>query len=190
MDDRTIWELLERVGAVRSGHFLAGDHHADLVLQDLDPLRDPPAAQRLAVALAETLAKYQADVILVWAGLPSVLLGFLVGLSLERPVVRLADDEGVVYSSAPLPAGGHAVLVGETLSEQQVRLARAFATNRGATLVASAALVDTGEGVDASALASLREHRFPAEACPLCQRHQPLDLLTEGVASGAGDRRR
>src|SRR5690606_20432942 len=131
-----------------------------------------------------TLAESQPDVVLVWAGLPSVMLGFLVGLALERPVVRLADDEGVVYASAGLSGGGRAVLVGETLTEQQIRLARAFVESKGATLAGAAALVSTGEGSDLTALATLREHRFPAEDCPLCRRHQPLQRTAESTISG------
>jgi hypothetical protein len=174
VEDRTTWDLLERIGAVRRGHFQQGDQHSDVALGAADPLADPSATNTLARRLAAELPDPSPDVIVVWAGSPSVLTGFVVGVALERRVVRLADDEGVVYASSPLQRGERAVLVGDFLSEREVRLAHAYIESRGAVLETLAALVDEGHVGAVVALASTEGHRVSAAACPQCQAGQPL----------------
>lgn len=179
MEEKETWELLERLGAVRRGHFQDGDRHTDMITAAANLLADPSATQQLAHELVARLGEPKPDVVLVWAGMPSVLLGFLVGVALERPVVRLADDEGMVYASSELTRGQRAVLVGDLLTEREVRLARAFAENRGASLALVASLVDKYEAGEVVALAATRDHRFAATECPLCRLGQPLEKLAE-----------
>lgn len=185
MDQQATLDILERLGAVRRGHFRAGEQHTDLAAATLEPLTDPTATNQLATALAAALPQPAPDVVLVWAGPPSVLLGFLVGIALDRRVVRLADDEGVVYASAPLEPGQRVALVGDLLTERQVRLARAFAASRGVALSSVAALVDDGRAGEVVALAALQDHRFPADNCPLCRLSQPIQGLPGSSAASS-----
>lgn len=175
MKEKTAWELLERLGAVRRGHFNEGDYHADLTVGGIRPLDAPAVVQSLAGALAALLPAPSPDLILVWDEMPSVLLGFLIGVAVERPVLRLADDEGVIRASRELQPGQRAVLVGDLLSERQVRLARAFVESRGALLSGTGALVDDGRAGELVVVVSLGEHRFLRDDCPLCQRNVPFD---------------
>ncbi len=175
MEEKTAWELLERLGAARRGHFDEGDHHADLTVGGLRPLDAPAVVQSLAGALAALLPAPSPDLVLVWDEMPAVLLGFLIGVAVERPVLRLADDEGVVRASRDLQPGQRVVLVGDLLSERQVRLARAFVESRGATLSGTGALVDDGRAGDLAAVVALAGHRFHRDDCPLCERNVPVD---------------
>lgn len=185
MDEQATWEALERLGAVRRGHFQQGDRHSDVQLLSANPLDDPRAANTLAQRLAAALPPPPPDVILAWAGLPSVLVGLLVGIALDRRVVRLADDEGVVYASSPLQRGERAALVGDLLTEREVRLARAYVENRGALLVSLGAWVDDGRVGPLAALVSLEGHRYPASDCPLCRRGLPLQGGAANRSAGA-----
>ncbi|MBI2910729.1 MAG: hypothetical protein HYY05_01195 [Chloroflexi bacterium] len=175
MEEKTAWELLERLGAVRRGHFDEGEHHADLSVGGLHPLDAPAAVQGLASALAALLPSPSPDLILAWDEMPSVLLGLLIGVALDRPVARLADDEGVVRASRELRPGQRVVLVGDLLSERQVRLAWAFVESRGALLAGTGALVDDGRAGELVAVVALGGHRFQRDDCPLCEGNVPLD---------------
>lgn len=183
MEEHDLWDALIRLGCLRPGHFRVGDEHADVALGSLDPLIDPVATEALARRLAAALADEAPDVVLAWAGLPSLLLGFAVGVTLGRPVVRLTDEEGLVLGSGPLRRGQRAVLVGETLSERDLLLAQAFAGWSGATLTRWAGLVDDGQAEGVVALASLRGRRYPTAECPLCRANVPLDQVLAGPSS-------
>ncbi len=175
MEEKTAWELLERLGAVRWGHFDEGDFHADLTVGGIHPLDGPAAAQSLAGALAALLPSPSPDLILVWDEMAGMLLGFLVGVAVGRPVVRLADDEGVVRASRELQPGQRVVLVGDLLNERQARLARAFVESRGAVLSGAGAVVDDGRAGELVAVVALGGHRFQRDVCPLCQVNVPFD---------------
>ncbi|MBI4236314.1 MAG: hypothetical protein HY688_03045 [Chloroflexi bacterium] len=185
MQQQEIWALIERLGGSRSGHFRDGDQHATVALGPLDPLVDPVATDRLARELAAALSEMNPDVILVWAGLPSLLLGFGVAIALQRPVVRLTADEGLVGASGPIKSGQRAVLVGEALTQQDIQLARAYVQWSGAALLRLATLVDEGEAGDVVALVSMEGRRFPADRCPLCRRREPLDDAVSGQATNS-----
>src|SRR5688572_8784302 len=94
-----IWTLLSRVRLTRKGG-------------SLDALTDPAAADALAALLADRLRPFEPDVVVVWEGLQSVVLGYAVGLRLGVRVAVLSDDEGLVRSATPIIADTRAALVG------------------------------------------------------------------------------
>lgn len=183
MDEQATWDQLERLGLARRGHFEAGEQHVEYALESLEPLADPRTANELAERLGGALSEPPADVVVAWAGLPSILFGFLVGVALDRRVLRLADDEGLVFASAELERGQRAVLVGDRLSERDVRLARAYVESKGATLGQIGALVDEGHVPGVVALVSLRSHRHAPEQCPSCRQNLPLQQRSNAVAT-------
>ncbi len=174
MDEAQVVELLERGGALAAMHYEAGGAHRLRRFERFDPLADPVAAEQLGTALAARLAPGAHDRVLVWDGVDTSVLGYIVGRALERPVIRIYDYEGRITASAPIPAGSRAVFVAPAiLDPQQPRLARALMETRDATLTTVAALVDVGEGGEPP-VALVRLESYPPEACPACRRGEPL----------------
>jgi hypothetical protein len=122
--------------------------------------------------------------VVVWDGVESSVLGYVVGRSLERPVVRIYDHEGLITSSAAISAGARAVFVAPAiLDPQEPRLARALLETRDATLASVATLVDVGGG-DERPVALVRLESYPPEACPACRRGEPVANPRVSLAPG------
>jgi hypothetical protein len=184
MDEAQAVELLERSGVLTAIHYEAGGAHWLRRFERFDPLADPVAAERLGSALAARLGPDTHDLVAVWDGIESSVLGYIVGRVLERPVVRIYDHEGLITASAPIPPGARAVFVAPAIVDpQEPRLARALMETRDATLATVAALVDVGEG-DERPVALVRLEQLTPEACPACQRGEPLANPRVSLAPG------
>ena len=184
MEDAQVWEQLERGGAVVADHWEVGGAHRVRRFERFDPLADPVATEALGQALAERLANGGYDLVAVWDGVESAVLGYVVGRALERPVVRIFDAEGLISASAPIPAGARAVFVAAAIQDlQEPRLTRALLEARDATLGAVAVPVDVGEDSE-SPTALVHLERFPPERCPACASGAPLRNARVPLAPG------
>src|SRR5689334_5542857 len=96
MDEAQAVALLERGGALVASHFELGGEHRLRRFERFDPLADPVAAEQLGSALAARLAPGAHDLVAVWDGVDTSVLGYIVGRALERPVVRILDHEGLI----------------------------------------------------------------------------------------------
>ncbi len=171
MTQPDVWDLLGRVGLARPGarRTTAGGP---------DTLRDPTTTDALATMLAARLGADRPDVVVVWEGLHSAILGYAVGLRLGAPVIVLSDDEGLVTAAATVPPGARAVFVAPTTPDSQIRrMVQGYLDSRGAQLAATAALLGTAEAPDVLALAD-----SPPEAEPETPGLSPI------AGGGDGDR--
>jgi hypothetical protein len=184
MDEAQVVELLERGGALAAMHHEVGGAHQLRRFERFDPLGDPVAAEQFGQALAARLAPGAHDLVVVWDGIDTSVLGYIVGRALERPVVRIYDHEGLITASAPISAGARAVFVAPAiLDPQQPRLARALMETRDATLTTVAALVDVGEPSEQT-VALVRLESYRPEDCPACRRGEPLANPRVSLAPG------
>ena len=184
MDEAQAVALLEAGGVLTATHFEAGGAHYLRRFERFDPLADPVAAERLGSALAARLGPGAHDLVAVWDGVESAVLGYVVGRALERPVVRIYEHEGLITASAHIPAGARAVFVAPAIRDpQEPRLARALMETRDATLTTIAALVDVGEGDERPVALVRLEHHTP-EDCPACRRGEPLANPRVSLAPG------
>jgi hypothetical protein len=156
-----IWALLGRAGLQRPGP-------AGPAASSFDALADPAAIDALAAMLAARLRPLEPDLVVVWDGLNSAVLGYAVGLRLRVPVAVLSDDEGLVRSVTPLQAGAHAVLVAVLSPDAPVaRMAASYLESQGVALAASAALLARPGGRDSTiALAELPPEESEPGALP------------------------
>ncbi|HWP29775.1 MAG TPA: hypothetical protein VFB73_13305 [Chloroflexota bacterium] len=183
MEEAQVWELLARAGALVPAHYEADGRHRLRRFERFDPLADPVAAEQLGTALAERLSESAHDLVAIWDGVENIVLGYVVGRSLKRPVVRIFDDEGLVTASAPIPPGARAVFVAVVPDAQELRLVRALLAARDATLATVAVLIDLGQASERP-IALARLESYAPEHCPACQRGEPLSLSRVSLAPG------
>jgi hypothetical protein len=178
MDEARTLEILERGGALVPTHREVGGGHRLLRFERFDPLADPVAAEQLGNALAARLADEGHDLVAVWDGIETSVLGYVVGRALERPVVRILDHEGLITASAAIRPGTRAVFVATAILDgQEPRLTRALMEAREGSLKTVATLVDLGEHEAASGVPTVslaRLSSYSPDACPACRRGEPL----------------
>jgi hypothetical protein len=188
MDEAEVLERLERGGALVPTHEDVAGTHRLLRFDRFDPLADPVTAGGLGEALAARLAAGGYDLVAVWDGVETVVLGYLVGRALARPVVRILDHEGLITASAPIPPGARAAFVTPALLDgQESRLARALLEARDGALAVVASLVEIGDhdaAGDVPRVSLARVAAYPPEACPACRRGEPLANARLPLAPG------
>jgi hypothetical protein len=141
MDD--IWALLARVGLGPAGGAF-------------DALAHPVTTDTLAAALADRLQSAQPDLVVVWEGLNSAILGYAVGRRLGVPVVVLTDDEGLVTSATPARSGRRAALVAAVTPDTAIaRMAAGYLASQGTALTITATLLGRPGNPDTVSLAEL-----------------------------------
>jgi len=110
----------------------------------------------LAGALAERLATERPDVVVVWDGLHTAVLGYAVGFRLGVPVVILSDDEGLVTASTLSRVGSRAVFVAPTTPDAAIRrMVSGYLDSQGVSLAATATLLARAGARDTVTLAEL-----------------------------------
>ena len=130
-----VWALLARVGLRCPGP-------ARPTVGSLDALADPAATDALASLLADKLVSLATDLVVVWEGLNSAVLGYAVGLRLGAGVTVLSDDEGLVSAATPARTGTRAVLVAALTPDASIaRMAASYLESQGVALVATATLL-------------------------------------------------
>jgi hypothetical protein len=152
-----IWALLARVGLTQTGG-------------SFDALADPAATDALAAALGERLQASRLDLVVVWEGLNSAILGYAVGRRLGVPVAVLTDDEGLVTSATLARPGQRAALVAALTPDTSiVRMAAGYLASQGTALATTATLLSRPGEPAGVTLAELPS----ADAPPSLQRPEP-----------------
>ena len=176
-------KLLERVGAVRHGHFeLSSGRHSPVYVQCALVLQFPEHAERLGRALAEKFHEF-----LVECVASPALGGILVGHEVARGLgVRAVFVERDHSGRMALRRGfelrrGERVLVVEDVwtTGASTRETMAVVEQVGGRVVAAAALIDRSGGrldlpVPARALVDLDIPSYEAYDCPQCRAGEPI----------------
>lgn len=183
MDESEIRALLEKVGAVRQGHFeLSSGRHSATYVQCALVLQHPEAAERLGSALAEKLKDLQIECV-VSPALGGILVGHEVGRALGvRAIFVERDSSGQMALRRGFSLrDGERVLVVEDVwtTGGSTREAMGVVEQAGGRAVAAAALIDRSNGkiewdVPAKALIEISIPSHEAFECPLCRRGEPV----------------
>jgi len=189
MPSEAIRQLLEKVGAVRHGHFvLSSGRHSGTYVQCALVLAHPEHAERLGRSLAERLKDVPVDVVVSLA-----LGGLVLGQEVARALrVRALFVERDASGQMALRRGfslepGERVLVIEDVwtTGKSTREGIRVVEEAGGRVVALGALIDRSGGsiqwpVPAESLLPLAIPSYAADDCPLCR--------AGGVAERPGSR--
>jgi len=183
VDASEIRQLLEKVGAVRQGHFeLSIGRHSATYVQCALVLQYPELAERLGRALAEKFSGLQIECVLSPA-MGGILIGHEVGRALGvRAVFVERDSSGQMALRRGFSLrGGERVLVVEDVwtTGGSTRETMGVVEQAGGRAVAAGALIDRSNGnvewdVSAKALIEISIPSHEAFDCPLCRRGEPI----------------
>jgi len=176
--------IFRDAGALRDGHFvLASGKHSARYLEKFQVLQWPKQTEHLCSAIAERLHGSVPDTV---AGPTTggIILAHELARQLDRRAVYAERNEsgpGRAFRRGFQLAPGERVLVIDDIitTGGSVRETIDAVRASGATVVGAAVLVDrSGGAVDLGvplyALWSLDIPSYPASACPLCARGEPL----------------
>lgn len=184
MNPLEVREILERTGALMTGHFLlSSGRHSDTYVQKQRVFQHP----RLTVSLGEALAnrfgghgRYDFDVV-VSPVLGAVLFGNAVAYAANARFV-FAEREGgrmAIRRGQTLGRGDHALCVEDVVTTGgSAAEVMDLIGSRGATLVAVACLVDrttTQPHFGLTSLLRVEARDWAPESCALCRAGEPLD---------------
>ncbi|MGH2817764.1 MAG: orotate phosphoribosyltransferase [Actinomycetota bacterium] len=183
MNPVEVMDVLERHGAVMSGHFrLASGRHSDVYVQKFRVLEHPRLAQRFGESIAQSFDRRFEVVACPAVG--AIVLGFAVALAGDVRLViaeraegrltlrrgfRLHPHEKVLVVEDVVTTGGSAAEV--------IDLAR----KAGAEPIGLGALIDRPDparppslGVPLRALVTVDVSSWDPSECPLCEADQPI----------------
>jgi len=187
MTAQEVLALLERRGAMLSGHFLLSSGlHSDRFIQKFRIFEDPPTAEAVCGALADLLRSSKPQVV-VSAAVGGIIPGYVIAKALGVRDIFVEKEGGV-----PVLRRGFAIGAGERVAviEDVMTTGKSVAevidvvTGARGELVAIGAIVKRGKPslpLPVTALLDLPLPDFPPAECPLCR---------DGVAlSDPGSRR-
>ncbi len=172
-------ELVERSGAILSGHFeLTSGRHSDLYVQKARILEHPDITLTLAREIASW---YDGIEVVVAPAVGAIPLGFAVALSAGARSIFAERDMGAFrlrrgFALRP----GEAALVVEDVITTGGSAAEIYrlVQESGARAQGVAALVDRSEGLrslPSRSILRLKAVSWAPEECPLCQAERPVD---------------
>lgn len=183
MEASEIRQLLEKVGAVRQGHFeLSSGRHSSTYVQGALVLQYPELAERLGRALAEKFQGLQVECVISPA-LGGVLVGHEVGRALgTRAIFVERDSSGQMALRRGFDLrDGERVLVVEDVwtTGGSTRETMGLVEQAGGRVVAAGALIDRSNGkiewdVPAKALIEIGIPSYEPVDCPLCRSGEPI----------------
>lgn len=180
MTSDEVLALLERRGAMLSGHFLLSSGlHSDRFIQKFRIFEDPPTAEVVCAALADRLRPAGVQVVMS-AAIGGIIPGYVVAKALGVRDIFVEKEAGVAVlrRGFALVAGERVAVVEDvmTTGKSTVEVID-LAEQHGAKVVAVGAIVKRGTThlkLPVTALLDLPLADFSADACHLCKKGVPL----------------
>jgi orotate phosphoribosyltransferase len=178
MKPEQIQQLLERVGAVRHGHFvLSSGRHSATYVQCALVLAHPQYAETLGHALAEQFAGIEIDVVVSLA-LGGLIIGQEVARALGVPALFVERDSTgrlALRREFEISPGEHVLVIEDVWTTgKSTREAMEVVQAAGGRVVALGAVVDRSGGrlpweLPAHALLQIDIPNYESDDCPLCR---------------------
>lgn len=174
--------LLDR-GVIRRGHFLRlSGRHTDWYVQCARLFENTETARKIGEELAKRSREWGAQIVLS-AAVGGLLPGFETARSLGLHMLYCEKRDGalILRRGFHLPRGSRVLIVEDEVSTgQSVREMSEIVRALGSTVAGIACLVDKSGGslpVEApfTALYTLKASHYRPDACPMCERGEPLE---------------
>ena len=170
--------LLERTGALLTGHFLlSSGRHSDVYVQKARVLERPRETMPLALAIASW---YEGVDVVVAPAVGAIALGFAVALAAGARSVFAEREDGVMAlrRGFELAAGERALVVEDVVTTgASAREVWELVGRAGADRLGVAALIDrttADPGFPMRAVVRVEAASWEPVECPLCERGVPM----------------
>lgn len=180
MDPKEVLTLLERRGAMLTGHFvLSSGLHSDRFIQKFRIFEDPPTAEAVCGALAELIRSTQPQVI-VSAAVGGVIPGYIVAKALGVRDIFLEKENGVatLRRGFTISHGERVAIIEDVMTTGKSTAEILEVVQRcGGDVVAIGAVVKRGRvnlPVPVMALLDLPLADYAPAECELCKRGVPI----------------
>jgi orotate phosphoribosyltransferase len=182
MESEAVLDLFRKSGALLEGHFrLSSGLHSSRYLQSALVLQYPEFAAVLGDALARRTAHLQATVVLSPA-LGGIVIGQEVGRALGVRAIFAERQDGTLTlrRGFTLDPSERVLVVEDVITTGgSTKETAAVAAAAGAQVLGAAALIDRGGdparlGLPLQTLVRLEVPAFPADACPMCAKGEPV----------------
>ena len=181
MTQAELLSLLERRGALLTGHFLLSSGlHSDRFIQKFRIFEDPATAEAVGSALADLLRSTNPEVV-VSAAVGGVIPGYIVARNLGVRDIFVEKEAGVptLRRGFALRSGERALIIEDvmTTGKSSAEVARVVESH-GAVVAGVGAIVKRGKAVlkyPVTALLDLPLADFQPESCPQCAAGMALE---------------
>jgi orotate phosphoribosyltransferase len=181
MDAQDVLALLEKRGAMLTGHFvLSSGLHSDRFIQKFRIFEDPPTAEAVCGALADLVRSTQPQVV-VSAAVGGVIPGYVVAKALGVHDIFIEKENGVATLRRGFRiAKGERVAVIEDVMTTGKSTAEILEVvkSHGGTTVSIGAVVKRGRvdlPLPVTALLELPLADYSPDKCELCKRGVPIE---------------
>jgi orotate phosphoribosyltransferase len=172
-------DLLERSGAMLTGHFLlSSGRHSDVYVQKARILERPADT----MAVARTIVSWYGDIdVVVAPAVGAIALGFAVALAADARSVFAERTDGfmALRRGFDLRPGERALIVEDVVTTgASAREVWDLVGAHGADRLGVAALIDrsaTDPGFPMRAVVRVDAGTWPEDRCPLCAAGSPID---------------
>ncbi len=176
MTGQELLALLERRGAMLSGHFLLSSGlHSDRFIQKFRIFEHPPTAEAVCAGLAKAALEYDAEVVMS-AAVGGILPGYIVAkhLGVRDIFTEKIDGKAMLRRGFALSPNERVLIVEDVLTTGKSSLETALvAEAHGARVQAIAAVVKRGKAdlpYPTVALLNFPLADYTPENCPQCRQ--------------------
>lgn len=180
MNSNDVLALLERRGAMLTGHFvLSSGLHSDRFIQKFRIFEDPPTAEAVCGALAELIRPTKPQVV-VSAAVGGVIPGYIVAKALGVRDIFLEKENGVstLRRGFTISHGERVALIEDVMTTgKSTAEILDVVQRRGGDIVAIGAVVKRGRvnlPMPVTALLDLPLADYSPAECELCKRGVPI----------------
>lgn len=182
-DPTSIDDLLDRTGALLSGHFrLSSGLHSSQYVQCARLLTEPHNAERLGSLLAERVRGYSPDLIVAPA-LGGLVIGFATAQALRLPMVFTERKDGamVLRRGFEIPARARVVVVEDVVTTgKSTRETDEVVRAQGGVIASHASIMNRSGKENPfeepfEFLHRLDLEAWPEQDCPLCAKGAPIE---------------
>ena len=182
-EEREIWEILNKTGAILDGHFLLSSGiHSDGYIQCARILQYPSYAKKVLELVVEKVKHLDMEIV-VGPALGGIIVAYELGRQLNKKAMFAERKDGIMQLRRGFVIKpGEKVLITEdvvTTGKSTIEV-KELVEKRGANVIGVACIVDRRSqeyplNLPLYSALQMNINTYTADVCPLCKSSEPLE---------------